>query len=302
MPHAIDTLELPKLQFDHLPRELIEEILSLMPTRSLVQVSGTSKLIHDIATYILSRRLRHTLHIEGYKLIFECYAADDQFNHPFNHCEYTGTHVGAENTAAATKKFQKVPYFTEDDDEEECNPLAKLYSHFTPRTFNTEAPTPSTTVTIDSGDIFTQICASASLIKLSGSSHNGGVQSVIPVCESFFRVKRDWLDSACEKSGKQETPMTWVGMGENMGLRLNITGRKVVGPAVSGGVRGRDQEDEAVEYGVEYEGMVIRASYLLEMVEKKQHASFFQNLKFVADEEEEEAVAVETMGSALAVF
>ncbi|KAK6534986.1 hypothetical protein TWF281_006285 [Arthrobotrys megalospora] len=281
MPHAI---ELPKLQFEDLPRELIEEILSLMPTRSLVMVSGTSKLIHDIATYILSRRLRHTLHIEGYKLVFECYAADDKFDHPFNHCEYTGTQVGAENCAAPTKKFQKVPYFTEDDEEEgeECNALAKLYSHFTPRSYDLEAPIPSTTVTIDSGDLFTQVCASASLIKLSKSPY-GGVQSVIPVCESFFRVKRNWLDAACES---QEKPtMTWVGMGENMGLKLNVTGRKVVGPAISGGVRGRDQEDEAVEYGVEYDGIVIRASYLLEMVEKRQHASFFQNLRLVAEEE-----------------
>ncbi|KAK6350441.1 hypothetical protein TWF718_003632 [Orbilia javanica] len=272
-----------------------------MPTRSLVMVSGTSKLIHDIATYILSRRLRHTLHVEGYKLIFECYAADDKFNHPFNHCEYTGTHVGAENSAAATKKFQKVPYFTKDDgDEEECNPLAKLYSHFTPRSFNIDSPTPSTTVTIDSGDIFAQICASASLIKLSNSEY-GGVTSFIPVCESFFRVKRSWLDSACEEGSKQGAfPMAWVGMGENMGLNLNITGRKVVGPAVSGGVRGRDQEDEAVEYGVEYSGVVIRASYLLEMVEKKQHASFFQNLKLVNEEEGVTGGLQET--TAVAVF
>ncbi|KAF3085784.1 hypothetical protein TWF102_009306 [Orbilia oligospora] len=285
MPHAIDSIELPKLQFEDLPRELIEEILSLMPTRSLVMISGTSKLIHDIATYILSRRLRHTLHIEGYRLIFECYAADDKFNHPFNHCEYIGTHVGAENSAEATKKFQKVPYFTEDDEGEECNPLANLYSNFTPRSFNIDSQPPSTTVTIDSGDIFTQICASASLVKLSNSEY-GGVTSIIPVCESFFRVKRDWLDSAATYEGlQQNNPIAWVGMGENMGLKLNVTGRRIVGPAVSGGVRGRDQEDEAVEYGVEYDGVVIRASYLLEMVEKKQHTSFFQNLKLASEEE-----------------
>ncbi|KAK6362311.1 hypothetical protein TWF730_006007 [Orbilia blumenaviensis] len=294
MPHAI---ELHKLQFENLPRELIEEILSLMPTRSLVMVSGTSKLIHDIATYILSRRLRHTLQVEGYELIFECYAADDKFNHPFNRCEYNGTQVGAENRPAVSAMFQKVPYFIENDDEE-CNPLAKLYSHFTPRSYNLDAPIPSTTVTIDSGDIFTQVCASVSLIKLSRSLL-GGVQSIIPIYESFFRVKRDWLDSAATCGNRLEGPVTWVGMGENMGLKLNVTGRRVVGPAMICGIRGRDQEDETVEYEIEYDGVIMRASYLLEMVEKKQHASFFQNLKLVAEEEEE----IETLEtSAVAVF
>ncbi|KAK6542886.1 hypothetical protein TWF694_006825 [Orbilia ellipsospora] len=279
MPHVIEVSEEPKPRFEDLPRELLEEILSLMPTRSLVVASQTSKYIHDIATYILSRRLRRVLHTEGYRLIFEGYVAEDSLSHPYNHCEYTGLHLGPESTAPAIKLISQ-PLFNYNDSEteegeEEVNPLPKLYTHYTPTPFDSsyENSVPnsiaSTTVTVDSGDLFTQVCVSGSLIKRG---------SVIPVFDTFFRVRRDWLDRACE--GK-DGGVVWVGLGEDVGVRLKARGRRVVGPAVHSGVRGREEEP-AVEYTIDYESLVVRATYLLEMVEKKKPASFFENLSLVS--------------------
>ncbi|EPS35152.1 hypothetical protein H072_11494 [Dactylellina haptotyla CBS 200.50] len=285
MPHAIE----PKLQFEDLPRELLEEILNLMPTKSLVIASRTSKYIHDIATYIISRRLRHALHVEGYRLVFECYEAADMYNHPYNNCEYTGTYIGTESSAPAAKLNSLPPF---DGEKEEFNPLPKLYTRYTPTPFDASCQNgisnspASSTVTIDSGDLFTQVCASASLVKLG---------SMIPVFESFFRVRREWLDRACEGG---DDNIVWVGMGEDVGLELNVSGKRISGPAIHGGVRGRE-EDPAVQYHVDYESLVIRATYLLEMIEQKKPASFYQSISLVSQPEE---APMPTMDTSLVVF
>ncbi|KAF3925860.1 hypothetical protein ABW20_dc0103809 [Dactylellina cionopaga] len=248
-----------------------------MPTRSLAIASRTSKYIHDIATYIINRRLRNALEVDGYKLVFECYPADDKESHPCNHCEYLGVNTSAKSSPPPSQKLRSISSrLYNSGDQEDFNPLTNLYSHHKPTPFDASYPSgissapASTTVTIDSGDIFTQVCASANLVKPG---------SVIKVFESFFRVRRDWLDRACE--GTEQEDVVWVGIGENVGLKISASGKKVVGPAIHGGVRGREEEP-AVEYRVEYESLVIRATYLLEMVEKKKPGSFFQNLSAVA--------------------
>ncbi|KAK6349457.1 hypothetical protein TWF696_005741 [Orbilia brochopaga] len=244
-----------------------------MPTRALAVAAGTSKLIHDIASYILAQRLRHTLELGGYQLIYECYAAEDKYNHPYNHCEYNGAHAGTQAQKLKPSEF---------------NSLSTLYTHFTPTPYDAShrfqqqcqisSVMPSqqlqpawTSVTIDTGDLFTQVCAIAKLVRIGAR----GERSVIPVFESFFRVRRDWLDDACEEGNSVDgdSGVVWVGMGENVGLKLRVGERRITGAC---------REDEpAVQYRVEYQSLVIRATYLLEAIEKRKHSSYIHAVSFM---------------------
>ncbi|KAF3936726.1 hypothetical protein ABW19_dt0201358 [Dactylella cylindrospora] len=225
-----------------------------MSTKCLLAASATSKFLHDIATYINNRRIRQVLEVEGYQGIYECYAPIDKYNHPYNHCSYTGTYP--ENESLTAKGKTSLYSF---EDVESFHPASKLYSHFIPSAYDAShatsvSPQPtSSLVTLEVGELFTQICASACLIRTGPK--RGIFESVIPVFESFFRVKRDWLDECCEaaENGKgTEAKVMWVGMGENVGLKLRVKGRKVIGGGGYTGLRGYEEEP-AVEYIVEYQ-------------------------------------------------
>ena len=64
--------------------QLVEEILSHLPSDALFLASGTSRLIHEIASYLVYRRLRHAFEIEGYKLIYECYLPSEKCTYDKN--------------------------------------------------------------------------------------------------------------------------------------------------------------------------------------------------------------------------
>ncbi|KAF3915468.1 hypothetical protein ABW21_db0201362 [Orbilia brochopaga] len=95
-----------------------------------------------------------------------------------------------------------------------------------------------------------------------------GGRSVIPVFDSFFRVQRDWLDAACKESDG-DNGVIWVGLGQNVGLKLRVGERQVI--------RTSRDEEPAVQYRVEYQSLVIRAAYLLENFEKRRH-SYIQTI------------------------
>jgi len=220
-------------------------------------------------------------------------------SHPYNYCEYLGTfnsgydgplaRVGSRKESQAQQaSISQIEIEPADDKKcessstspnqplldihtsplieeqsEAFNPLARLYTHFRPQPPEgapADQPYAKTTVCLDSGEIFAQICAQSCLVKVGPK--RGLFESVIPVFESFFRVKRNWLEDAVQDGdcGK----ILWVGMGENVGLRLKIGDRTWRGSEIMV----RDEEEMAVSYLVEYQEIVIRTAYLLEMIEK----------------------------------
>lgn len=55
-----------------LPVEILEGILSYLPTRVLLQISRVSRRIYSSAEFIAGKRFRGMGFLEGHNLVFQC--------------------------------------------------------------------------------------------------------------------------------------------------------------------------------------------------------------------------------------
>jgi hypothetical protein len=133
-----------------------------------------------------------------------------------------------------------------------------------------EADTPSQIVSLESHELFSQLCAIANLVK--SVPNVGFLLSCITIGEGVIRIWRDWLAeravlpqskgksslgtssrSAASKSDSFEDreQILWLDNGCNVGIRLLVIEREDLGTPILM----RLDEDAAVAYSIEYEGV-----------------------------------------------
>lgn len=166
--------------------------------------------------------------------------------------------------------------------------LMTMYSRFRPhvseprrtrqRRFRNERLVPhnqdaSQTITLDPAELFSQLCTNTHVVKTIPNSDF--ILSCVTIGEGVIRVWRDWLadhKGLCGESHEwhgtrwrpsERSRMLWMGVGENVGLRVRVAEREDLSAPVIQDVG----EDAMVSYDLEYEELVIRTVQLLLKVE-----------------------------------
>jgi len=237
-----------------LPEELLTSILSYLPTRDLLGVSSTSHRVHDTVYYLVEQRFRHVDKLDGFSLIFECFAPAAKMDTPYYQCTYNGTSIAPNQ------------------------PLAETYSHFTPipPPARTHSPTPATSVTtqvhLEDSEYFSQRCCSSILAK--PGPRRGLFTEVLPLhSESILRIKRSWLVEAALE-GRSKT--LWIDdEKKDIGVIVKVqiaevpeNQRTSYRGQFRGGIAGGD-EDEEVMFNLEYQELLVRTGALVGAMELK---------------------------------
>lgn len=249
-------------------------------------------------------------------MILECYHTSAKFTEPPLFCQYLGTdgldagpatEGWAQSTSAGAPEQPSVGQF------------ARLYSKFVPRRREADASRParyragdipgsrthpstatsraqraqtddliSQVVTLESHELFTQLCAQTNLAK--AGPRNGLFLSLVEVSDGVIRIFRDWLARQAESGGtallapkmdsdgkgkdrlrdEDEDRILWVNDGKNVGLRLRVKERKW----------NRDNpillhrdEGVAVSYSIQFEGNSFQMRHTVPLSNAPQNSS-----------------------------
>ncbi|CUS14804.1 unnamed protein product [Tuber aestivum] len=258
-----------------LPGELLEGILSYLPTKVLLRVARVSKRICSSVEFIARKRFRAMEILEGHDLVFQCSSPSNRFHAPYHYCWYKGSYVTASQTTptnigdlyahfrplpSGTKRSQAKPQVPSPPPQ--INDLPKADGGGEPKELP-GLPFVTTTLPFDASEYFTQLCASSVLVKSSprGSTFTRAVQ--ISEKESFFRIRRSWLRAASRATGGAE--VFWLDELRNVGLRMKVAESRFA-PMEEGE---EDEEDEsATVFIVRYEELVVRTGHLVDLAER----------------------------------
>jgi hypothetical protein len=214
------------MTYPYLPQEIIYEILSNLPTRSLCTLLTTSKSTYLDVTGILHSRLEtHLLSKGDHKLIvtnppiisniqFEAFLPSDQRSVPYHLSTYT--HTSPES-----------PNFT-----------ATLYSYFSLTPNNEDSvswpgrmqfPVPSRAMysfNLSPDDPWAQLALQGNLVKLSPNKP-GIFKAIVPCFErrDFIRLKKVRLNELAEAD---EGEMIWVNERREVGVWTTVLDRAVL--------------------------------------------------------------------------
>jgi hypothetical protein len=269
--------------------QIFVQVLNTFPTRLLLSFATVSHRVHDLVVCILHQRLLAAAslqNLQDHKLILECYHPSAKLITPGVHCDYIGTDAfndslyGAEGITDGVSRKGSI------------GELAGLYSHFRPvganevirtrrrryaggdmpgqSSVNTmfpgqmsivEVEIPSQIVSLESHELFSQLCTAANLVKML--PNRGLILSCHTIGEGVIRVWRDWLAERAgssppkEKASSSEyggkTRMLWLDHGRNIGIQVRVLERADLGTPVLWGVG----EDAYVSYSLEYEGELL---------------------------------------------
>ena len=281
-----------------IPHEILVSILSSFPTRTLLPLVLVDQKFHSTIF-----RLLLAAAIPDYKIILEAYHPSRRNTEPYLFCAYLGTD-------GLSSKHEGEGSLYED-----CNgaagrlgKLGQLYSRFRPESPGVEGSMPlrriagaipaqaagSTTqpiyrnggdggakkithaLNIDSGELFTQFCAYASLVRLG--PRRGVFLSTVHIVESgegVMRVWTEWLQDRAAETKKleeeekedtlQRTPtdlkpsiaddksIIWTNYKRNTGLRVAVrdTQRR------STSDQNESVDDIPLTFSVEIKGMIF---------------------------------------------
>ncbi|CZR55779.1 uncharacterized protein PAC_05667 [Phialocephala subalpina] len=259
-----------------LPNEILINILSLLPTRSLLPLTTTSHRIYDVILSIIHQRLLAAASMADRQLILECYHPSAKFTTPYYNCEYLGTDALEEEGCA--------------NEKDQCGSLGQLrglYSHFRPVQPEGDrkvwTPRPSggwlqatlnemvgekqglvcQDVDLESYELFCQLQSVVNVVRPGPKT--GYFSSTTKISEGLMRVWRDWLSErsqklASESSEEHNKRLLWSSVKEDIGLRLRVVERRDLRPPL---LRGRGDEDPQVGYTLQYEELVVRSAQLL---------------------------------------
>lgn len=142
-------------------------------------------------------------------------------------------------------------------------------------------------VHLDSGERFTQLCTTTSLVKVG--PHKGLFESVVGVDDGVVRVFRDWLaerdvanldrDETSTSTSKSTYPSSpppptprdfgyrngailWTSPTAPVGIKCRVRGYRRPPPNASG------DDDIPVSYEVEFEQLLVRTTRLLQVTER----------------------------------
>jgi hypothetical protein len=273
------------------------------PTRTLLPLASVSHRFHDLILRIVHHRLLAAASLQDHKLILECFHPSAKLTTPSLICDYIGTDGLGNGSDDEADLYRGV------DRAGRLGKLSGIYSHFRPvgpdeatrprrqrhpagdvpgypnvsNTFpaassSHEAEIPSQIVSLESHELFSQLCTIANLVK--AVPNVGFLLSCITIGEGVIRIWRDWLaeravvphtngKSSLETSSRSVAStaasyedrerMLWLDNGCNVGIRLRVIEREDLGTPILM----RLDEDAHVTYNIEYEGMLpVSESYI----------------------------------------
>jgi hypothetical protein len=266
------------------------------PTRTLLPLASVSYHFYDLILRIVHHRLLAAASLQDHKLILECFHPSAKLTTPGLLCDYIGTYE-------LSKGFNDdVDLYKDVDRAGRFGKLAGIYSHFRPVgpdeerrprrqrhpagdvpgysnvsnmfpavSSSNEAEIPSQIVSLESHELFSQLCTIANLVK--AVPNVGFLLSCITIGEGVIRIWRDWLaERAVLPRSKGESSLgtysrsaatnvasfedreriLWLDNRCNIGIRLRVIEREDLGTPILM----RLDEDAHVAYSIEYEGML----------------------------------------------
>jgi len=204
-----------------LPNELLLQILTPLPTPTLLPLTPVSTRLYTLILRILSTRLFQTSTPPSHSILLECYHPTAKLTEPPYPCTYNGT-------------TPHLPPYDSLSHEEKTSPrrlgeLRNTYSRFRPyrreletggrQVLRPPGDIPGTRtfagtiaeqyagervtqiLSLEEGELFTQLCAVTNLVKLGPRS--GLFSCFIEVEDGRVWVKRDWLKRLAETEGRE---------------------------------------------------------------------------------------------------
>ncbi|KAK5163265.1 uncharacterized protein LTR77_010851 [Saxophila tyrrhenica] len=311
------TEQIPRGIFS-LPNEILLRIIDIFDTKSVAALTTLSRHFHCLALRVIHNRLQIASGLNGHEFYLECHPPATRLTASRMFCRKLGTE-GLEELRQCIERG------------EQCSGQLKqafaLYSRFRPQHHEPEAgritwsvpgdipgsrthpstnpeqrvPGPeeavSQTVSIDAGDLFSQLQTLAFL----GKRHYGFLTSFQEVSQSYIRVWRDWLAKACEtklwsdgepivvhhepataggglKNGcddsaerldpRNDPKVLWLSTrDQNVGIKFRVKERKYR-RAAQAPILYASENELPVSYHVEFEEVIVRTTHLILVMEE----------------------------------
>jgi hypothetical protein len=251
------------------------QILSLLPSRSLLLWTAVSRHFQDLVTHIVHDRLTLAASLQDRKLILDCYHPSDRYSEPYLFCEYLGT-SGPNKDINSPGSRSKVRY-----GGDRSKTLTTMYSRFKPvradadpalaRKHNPDnsgaidlsgnaSPTLSEevddeivtrTVNMHSYQAFSPLCIRVVLEQLG--PRPGIFLSCTDILEKkIARIWRQWLlENSIDFAEGERERMIWADHGQNVGLKVRVREKKWKQHAP---ILQHKDEDQVITYELDLEG------------------------------------------------
>lgn len=279
--------------------QLLLSILTKLPTRSLLPLVTVSRHFYSVALRVLKQRLHRATSLPDRGLILECYHPSEKLYTPYLSCDYLYTDSIKGLDDEAESKFLEhgvvggglgsvYSHFRPVEHEE--NKRARPRGRYTRRGQRSsggygqgtaaaggesggEGSPPFTDVYLDSGELFSQLCAITNLVRAGPKP--GLFLSHVNISDTVIRVWRGWLARQAAAGGhppagreaRDEDSVLWADTARTVGLRFRVTEKDIRDEHP---VLVANDEELPVAYRLEFEELLIRASTLLVMVEREE--------------------------------
>ncbi|KAI9798745.1 MAG: hypothetical protein M1833_004575 [Piccolia ochrophora] len=271
-----------------------------MSTRNLLPLATVSQRFHAVILRILHERLLLAASLEEQKLIFECYHPSAQYTSPHLDCDYLGTDglsdvAAGEGSIYQDAKFSgwlgKLAGIYSHFRPRRPNLRRKVYTPHpagdvpgdsNSSTMYPAAPTAdladssssqlqadagvelySETVTLDSNELFSQLCTATHLVR--DSRRRGLFESFVTCSEGTTRIWRHWLAQQSAVTHSDDERVIWIDQSKNFGMRVKVTEKNW---RKDQPILYQSEEEVAKSYSMDIEELLIRTTHLLLMAEE----------------------------------
>ncbi|OJJ76403.1 hypothetical protein ASPBRDRAFT_38849 [Aspergillus brasiliensis CBS 101740] len=275
-----------KLHLYSLPNEVLGQILSSFPTRSLISWATVSRRFYALVLRILHYRLLIGAPLHEYKLILECFHPSSKLIEPHVFCTYLDTD-GLEQLCGKSGSLRE-----NSDTVQQLGRLSSVYSRFRPEVAVEERSSGTRLVplrddehdpdrdnlivtrpiSLENFEDFSQLCVVVNIVKVMPGTNL--LLSAHTVEDGVIRVFRDWLRDE-EKRFREFVPdgtglsqMLWVDQSKNVGIKVRVKAKPLMNQNVP--ILVHRDDDQFTSYELFIEELHIRAVRLLLTLEKSQ--------------------------------
>ena len=279
-------------------------IFTLLPTPALLRLTSVSRRFSALVLRLLKIRLLQATSLNEYLLLLECFQPSAKLTEPPSFCTYLGTD-GLDDIEGSSLPSIRGDC-SETDVASEMKRLSHLYSRFrpncgrpdpTPRRWHPPGDIPGSRtwenaeasssraaetgnnivtqkVSLEAGDVLTQLCAVTNLVKLE--PRRGLISDRVELNEGIVRIWRTWLSKRSQErnlsssAGSRLAPLEderilWANDGQKVGIKLRVRQRKW---RADHPILFSAEEELAVGYIIEYEGKCSRRNpiYVLSLM------------------------------------
>ncbi|KAI2619892.1 hypothetical protein GGR54DRAFT_601745 [Hypoxylon sp. NC1633] len=266
MPHVMASSQ---VSIDSFPNEIIIQVLSFFPTRSLLPLAAVCRRFYGLVGRVQFSRLVEASMLRDHQVVLECFHPSDRLSTPSLSCEFLGMDGLAEagddaNLGVLNNLYARFRPF---DSDEIFGPRSYLRNKAILGGMAEPAiELPSHEVHLESDMLFSQLCTIVNLVKVE--PRDGAFLSIANVTDSVIRIWREWLQrAAANTAGEQrraslevdDPSILWTDSAKSVGLRFRVVEDHSTPAPV---LLGRDDEP-SVSYSMEYQELLIRANQLL---------------------------------------